>query len=69
MNIMNKIVFYSVVIFSLSSSIIAHAKVNSVSYRCPTIEEAGEMDVRTSINDKTVHWKKNIMNPYITITP
>lgn len=58
MNIMKKIVFCGVVIFSLSSSIIAHAKVDGVSYRCPTIEEAGEMDVRTSINDKTVHWEK-----------
>lgn len=58
MNINNKILFCALAIASISGSLPAYAKLDSVSYRCPTIEEAGEIGpIRTSIHNKTAHWE------------
>lgn len=60
----NKTMSYCIAIVLLSSNLIAHAKNTSVSYRCPTIEEANSIqDIRTSINDKDVHWEIKNTNP------
>ena len=64
MNINNKSVSYGVAIVLLSSSLLAHTKNISVSYRCPTIEEANSIqDIRTSIHNKNVHWEIKNSNP------
>lgn len=58
MNMNKQIIFSALAIASISCSLPAHAKHDSVSYRCPTVEEADMLGgIRTVIHGKTTHWE------------
>lgn len=52
---LKKSIFCCIAFIAVFGNVYAKNKV--VSYRCPTIKEADDMDIRTTINDKDVHWR------------
>ncbi|HDS3856729.1 TPA: hypothetical protein QH041_003097 [Legionella pneumophila] len=54
---MKKRILVTTALATMLWSMTIHAKIDSVVYRCPTINEIHPTGTRTSIHQKTVHWK------------